>query len=247
MFLRVLLGAKGLSRILIMIIGGWHKNSLIDYPGKISCVLFLSGCNFKCPYCYNPDLARGTPAVVLSQHHVFDFLAKRRELLDGVVLSGGEPTLNQDLVAFCRKIKQMGYALKLDTNGSQPQMIQELLEKGLVDYIAMDIKTDPLNYSPFIWKDSNPNRILASIQIIMQAAIPYEFRTTCLKPFVNATVIKGIAQRIEGAMLYAIQRFQNVAVLDPEFCLKNDREYDDKELLHLKSVAEPLVKQCIVR
>ena len=230
-----------------MIIGGWHKNSLIDYPGKISCVLFLSGCNFECPYCYNPDLAKGTPAVVLNQQRVYDFLAQRKELLDGVVLSGGEPTLNKDLVALCEKIKKMGYSLKLDTNGSRPQMIQELLEKGLVDYIAMDIKTDPFNYSPLIWENSQPNQILSSIQIVMQAAIPYEFRTTCLKPFVNETVIKGIAQRIEGAMLYAIQRFQNYKVLDPEFCRKNDCEYDDNELMHLKSVAEPLVKQCIIR
>jgi len=230
-----------------MIIGGWQKHSLIDYPGKISCVIFLSGCNFECPFCYNADLAKGTPAVVLDQHRVYDFLAQRKGLLDGVVLSGGEPTLNKELVSFCKKIKKMGYSLKLDTNGSKPQMIQRLLDQGLVDYIAMDIKTDPLNYSPLIWKNSNPDQIFSSIQIVMQSALPYEFRTTCLKPLVNETNIGSIARCIEGAMLYALQRFQNIEVLNPEFCRKNYCEYDDGELRHLKSVAEPFVNKCIVR
>lgn len=230
-----------------MVIGGWQKNSLIDYPGKISCVLFLAGCNFRCPYCYNPDLAKGTPAVVLNQDRVYDFLVQRKGLLDGVVITGGEPTLNQDLVFFCQKIKEIGYILKLDTNGSRPQMIQRLLDLNLIDYIAMDIKTDPLNYAPTIWKNSDPETILSSIQIVMQSAIPYEFRTTCLKPFVSDTIIESIARRIEGAMLYAIQRFQNFGVLDPEFCRKNDCQYDDNELIYIKSVAEPFVHRCIIR
>jgi pyruvate formate lyase activating enzyme len=231
-----------------MIIGGWQRSSLIDYPGKISCVLFLSGCNFKCPFCHNPDLAKGTPAIVLDRRRVYDFLAQRAGLLDAVVLSGGEPTLNKDLVFFCERIKKMGYLLKLDTNGSRPQMIQSLLEKGLVDYIAMDIKTDPFNYEPLIWQNSNSSKILSSIQIIMQSAIPYEFRTTCLRPLVNETSIKSILHCIKGAMLYALQRFQkNILVLDPEFCQENACQYDDIELMHLKSVAEPFVKKCIVR
>ena len=126
-------------------------------------------------------------------------------------------------------------------------MIQRLLDQGLVDYIAMDIKTDPLNYAPIIWKNGNPETILSSIQIVMQSGLPYEFRTTCLKPFVNKTIIESIARHIEGAMLYAIQRFQNFGVLDPKFCQKNDCQFDDNELMHLKSVVEPLVTRCIIR
>jgi len=131
---------------------GLQKNSLIDYPGKISCVLFLSGCNFDCPYCHNPDLVRGTlpqPAY-LDEKMVYDFLERSKAFLEGVVISGGEPTLKKDLIPLCEKIKQIGYSVKLDTNGSQPQVMKRLIDEGLVDYVAMDIKTYPFHYSPLI-------------------------------------------------------------------------------------------------
>jgi pyruvate formate lyase activating enzyme len=230
-----------------MIIGGWQKNSFIDYPGKISCVLFFSGCNFKCPHCYNPDLARGRPAVVLDEHRVYDFLERRKDFLDGVVLSGGEPTLNRDIFSFCTKIKAMGYPIKLDTNGSRPQVIQALLDEGLIDYIAMDIKTAPFNYAPLIQTECDPDTILSSIQVVMQSAISYEFRTTCLRPLVDEKVVESIARLIKGAMLYALQKFKKVEVLHPEFFKSSDFKYDDSELMHLKSVAEPWVQKCIVR
>ncbi len=230
-----------------MIIGGWQKNSFIDYPGKISCVLFFSGCNFKCPHCYNPQLATGKPAQVIEEHRVYDFLEQRKVFLDGVVLSGGEPTLNKDLFALCAKIKKMGYPIKLDTNGSRPRMIAGLLEKGLIDYIAMDIKTEPSNYAPLIQKKCDPEQIFESIRIIMQSGIAYEFRTTCIKPLVDAKIIESIARYIHGARLYALQQFKNIGVLHPELFANNDCEYDDNELMHLRSVARPWVKECIVR
>jgi len=142
----------------------------------------------------------------------------------------------------------MGYPIKLDTNGSRPQVIRKLLDQGLIDYIAMDIKTDPFNYSPHIRKDCDPDKILSSIQIIMQSAISYEFRTTCLRPLVDERVVESIAQSIEGSMLYALQKFKNIGVLRPEFFKNNDDcEYDHSELMHLKSVADPWVKKCIIR
>ena len=139
-------------KIGLMRLAGLQKNSLIDYPGKASCVLFLFGCNFDCPYCHNPDLVRGGLSchASLDEKTVYEFLERRKGLLDGVVISGGEPTLDKDLVFLCEKIKQIGYPLKLDTNGSQPQVIKRLIQEGLIDYIAMDIKTDPLHYSPLI-------------------------------------------------------------------------------------------------
>ncbi|MBW1769313.1 MAG: anaerobic ribonucleoside-triphosphate reductase activating protein, partial [Deltaproteobacteria bacterium] len=138
-----------------MLFGGLQKSSLIDYPGKLSCVLFLSGCNFDCPYCHNPGLVKGrfSDHAQFEEKTVYDFLEKRRGFLDGVVVSGGEPTLQKDLVSLCEKLKEMGYPVKLDTNGSRPQVLRSLIDEGLVDYIAMDIKTDLLRYSSFIKND----------------------------------------------------------------------------------------------
>ncbi len=228
---------------------GLQKNSLIDYPGKVSCVLFLSGCNFDCPYCHNPDLVRGTSScpAYLDEKTVCNFLERRKGFLDGVVISGGEPTLNEDLISLCEKIQQIGYSVKLDTNGSQPQVIKRLIDEGLVDYIAMDIKTDPFHYSPLIIKDYDPIHILTTIHTIMERARAYEFRTTCVKSIVLERTIENIAKTIRGAALYVLQRFRNSGVLHPEYFRETGVGYDEDGLMHLKSIAEPWVKKCIVR
>ena len=232
-----------------MIFGGLQKNSLIDYPGKISCVLFTSGCNFDCPYCHNPQLAQGfrleSPAS--TENQLYRFLERRRTVLDGVVISGGEPTIQKDLFSSCLKLKQMGYPVKLDTNGSRPQVIRRLLDAKLVDYIAMDIKTDPLNYSPVINRYHDASRILSSIQIIMDFAPDYEFRTTCIKPLVNASVINNIGIHIKGAKRYVLQRFHNVKVLHPEYFLKIGQPHREDELLGLKEAADRWVADCVIR
>ncbi|MEE8414803.1 MAG: anaerobic ribonucleoside-triphosphate reductase activating protein [Desulfobacterales bacterium] len=232
-----------------MVIGGLQKISLIDFPGKVSCVLFFSGCNFDCPYCHNPELAKGEPQNngFLSEEQIFNFLASRRDLLDGVVISGGEPTIQDDLLSICEKVKQLGYSVKVDTNGSRPGVIRRLLKEGFVDYIAMDIKTDPFDYSPVIKKAIEPEDIFSSIRIIMASAINYEFRTTCIRPFVNESVVERISQFIEGAMLYVLQRFNPAVMLHPEFFQNNEIGYDDQKLNQLKSIAEPMVDRCIIR
>jgi pyruvate formate lyase activating enzyme len=232
-----------------MVLGGLHKNSFIDYPGKISCVLFMSGCNFDCPYCHNPDLAKGcTTDVHKNQSNdLFDLLEKRKSFLDGVVISGGEPTIQSDLISLCEKVKNLGYPVKLDTNGSRPSVVQELLENGLVDYIAMDIKTDPFSYSPWITKNQDPGQLLSSIHIIMKSGIPYEFKTTCIQPLINEDIIRKISCIIEGAQLYALQEFQNSDVLHPEFFREEKQCYDKNALLYFKSIADPWVEKCIVR
>jgi pyruvate formate lyase activating enzyme len=222
-----------------MNIGGLLKNSLIDYPGKVSCGIFLSGCNFDCPYCHNPDLAKGCamPCAESNPQNLYRFIENRKGFLDGVVISGGEPTLQKDLFDLCKHIKQMGYPVKLDTNGSRPQVLKRLIAEGLVDYIAMDLKTDPCNVSA----------ILSSIEIIMSSARAYEFRTTCVKPIVTAGVVEDICRLIEGAGLYALQRFHKSQILHPDFFKDANYEYNDDEIKQLKAIAEPWVKQCIVR
>ena len=232
-----------------MQIGGIQKNSLIDYPGKLSSVLFCSGCNFDCPYCHNPDLIDGqsTCPKKLDINGIYSFLNQRLNFLDGVVVSGGEPTLQPDLVEFCRNIKDLGFPLKLDTNGSRPQVIQHLISEGLVDYIAMDLKTDPVLYRSFIKPDCEPDPIVNSIELIMKSGIDYEFRTTCVKPIVTSRTIENILQLIQGAKLYVLQRFRYGDVLHPEFFENGDCEFRDAEFSELKALGEQFVEKCFGR
>ena len=232
-----------------MPIGGLQKHSLIDYPGKISSVIFLSGCNFDCPYCHNPDLAKGClpDAAELDSPNICRFLEQRRGFLDGVVISGGEPTLDDNLVEFCASIKQLGYPIKLDTNGSRPRILKQLIDNGLIDYIAMDLKTDPILYASYIKPNCNPDPILTSIRHVMQSGVDYEFRTTCLKPIITPQTIENISLLIQGARLYALQRFRQQQVLHPEFFRNNKHAYSDEELMQLKCIAEKSVANCIIR
>ena len=137
--------------------------------------------------------------------------------------------------------------VKLDTNGSRPKVVQGLIRSGLVDYISMDIKSDPFHYRPMITKACDPGQILESIRIIMESPVPYEFRTTCVKPIVNAQHIGNIARMIQGAMLYALQRFHKTEVLHPEFFNTEAPHYDEDELLYFKSIADPWVESCVLR
>jgi pyruvate formate lyase activating enzyme len=232
-----------------MKIGGLQKNSLIDYPGKLSCVVFLAGCNFACPYCHNPGLvtnpAPGNRA--LKREELFAFLQERRGFLDGVVISGGEPTLYADLSELCRRIKAMGFAIKLDTNGSRPQIVQQLIRAGLVDYIAMDIKTAPVAYAAFVCAQSCAEAIPASIGIVMASGLPYEFRTTCVKPIVTESIIEEISCLIEGAERYALQQAHTERVLKPEFFRDPGQVCSDRELQAYKAIAAKRVAQCLIR
>ncbi|MGD8665380.1 MAG: anaerobic ribonucleoside-triphosphate reductase activating protein [Desulfobacterales bacterium] len=232
-----------------MNIGGLLKNSMIDYPGKLSCGIFLTGCNFDCPYCHNPELVNGCSrnSAELDPDSVYRFIEARKGFLDGVVISGGEPTLQADIYDLCQDIKEMGYPVKLDTNGSRPQVIKRLIAEGLVDYIAMDLKTDPVQYATYIQSNCDVSAILLSIDIIMNSDVYYEFRTTCVKPIVTAQTIENISRLIEGARVYALQRFHKSEVLYPEFFKEAGYEYSDDELEQLKAVAEPWVQQCFIR
>ena len=236
-----------------MIPAGFQKNSFIDYPGKISCVVFVSGCNFKCPYCHNPELAapelaaKDASSSPLSLDDIFDFLNKRKGFTDGVVITGGEPTLCESVLEFMEKVKNLGYKVKLDTNGSRPSFLKKLIGLSVVDYVAMDIKTDPFNYAPFFIEKYNPEDILKSIHLIMASAKDYEFRTTCVKPFVDQDIIRNICEHIKGAKRYCLQKFSPTNVLDPDFFKASGSPCDDKDLETLGAIAVESVQECIVR
>lgn len=220
---------------------------MIDYPGKVSCVIFTQGCNFYCPYCHNPDLiSLDTTNHGHTADSVLSFLDKRTKLLDGVVISGGEPTLQKNLAWFCKKIKEKGFQIKLDTNGSRPHVLKMLLSEGLVDYMAMDIKTVPTGYSQGICKGSVMDDIELSVGLIMDSVVSYEFRTTCVKPFVDVDKIKTIGELIRGASLYALQEFCGVRVYDREF-VEGAGWFETADLERLQAAAAPYVKQCVLR
>lgn len=160
-----------------MNIAGLQKVSLLDYPEKIASTIFFQGCNFNCEYCYNKSLISPQRSICLSEEYVLDFLRRRKKLLDAVCLCGGEPT-SQDIKPFVRKIKELGYLVKLDTNGSNPYMLSDLIEENLIDYVAMDIKSSESMYSRIIGVDFDISVITKSMQIIINSGIDYEFRTT---------------------------------------------------------------------
>ena len=161
-----------------MRISGLQKMTLLDYPGKIACTVFLGGCNFRCPFCHNGELLDGTVEPIMSVQELLDFLSRRRGLLDAVCISGGEPTLQQDLATLLEKVRQMGYLVKLDTNGSRPEVLKDLVERKLLDYVAMDIKNAPSAYGQTAGTAVRLEEIEKSIRYLLEDHVDYEFRTT---------------------------------------------------------------------
>jgi pyruvate formate lyase activating enzyme len=211
-------------------------------------VLFTTGCNFICPYCHNADLARGEYPARFTSTEIIEFLKSRQGMLEGVVITGGEPTLDQGIFDLCRAVKALGYPVKLDTNGSRPGVLRGLLDHLLVDFIAMDIKAPINDYHPFSQNPKIHERLTMSIRTIMESAPAYEFRTTCAAPFVNATAVETIAKTIEGAACYVLQPFNRRTVcLDPEFNQQQDPTLFTDEMQRLKVLADPFVKRCIIR
>jgi len=187
------------------------------------------------------------PADTFSLNDVIELLTERQGFLDGVVITGGEPTLREELPSACEQIKQLGYPLKLDTNGSRPEVIRALLSANAIDYIAMDIKSAPENYVPLICSNMDESVIRASIQLILNSGIAHEFRTTCIHPLVSHSIIREIADLINGANLYVLQQFHMTDVLNPTFCREVTRRFDMQTLDSFRSEAAPKVKKCIIR
>jgi len=194
-----------------MKIGGLIKFTLIDFPGRPAAVIFTQGCNFRCRYCHNPELVY--PHLFsepVTEEYIFSFLKRRQGTLDGVVISGGEPTLHEDLPAFMAKIKELGYAIKLDTNGSRPDVIQGLLDKKLVDFIAMDLKAPLAKYSLITGVDTNEEILRRSMELLRNSGIGYEFRTTYDKEVLTDADIEELTHLTDGQP-YRVQECLPVA------------------------------------
>jgi pyruvate formate lyase activating enzyme len=213
-----------------MLIGGIHRFSLIDYPSKISCIIFTPGCNFRCPFCHNPELVDpGNFKERVLPDVFFSFLRGRQGKLDGVVITGGEPTLQDDLADFIARIKELGFLVKLDTNGSNPRMLASLLKNKLLDYVAMDVKAPAALYAKVAGLSESSEAgdakntatvieaVQTSISILLKSKIDYEFRTTVVEGLLSEKDILEIGCTIAGAKKYVLQRFVASKTLHPEF------------------------------
>ncbi len=229
-----------------MKIGAINKCSLIDYPGKVAAVIGTQGCNMRCFWCHNYFLIPfvGSSSGKITKTDIFDFLKERTHFLDAVVISGGEPTLHGDLAKFCEKIKALGYAVKLDTNGSNPVMLRDLIDNALLDYVAMDIKTDAERYGELFKEKIGLDNIWASIDILRSGDIPHEFRTTCVAPFISMENVGRVVGLIKGAKLYYLQKCS-----DPQNTAAHSeyRPLGDAELVDLKFRAAAYVENCAIR
>lgn len=234
--------------LFLMQIRGFQKFSLLDYPGKIAAIVFTPGCTFRCPFCYNQELVLNDPSLpVFRERDILDFLKKRRGRLEGLVITGGEPTLQGDLPDFIKKVRKLGYSIKLDTNGSNPEILRRLLSANLLDYVAMDIKTSWEKYQKLSPK-VNLERIKESVDLLKKAGkennLNYEFRTTVVPQLVNTAVIKKIGKVIRGAPKYALQQYLPAKTLDPKFSKK---VYPENKLFLFKKIAEEYVKEVEMR
>jgi len=233
-----------------MIIAGLEKLSLIDYPNHLSAIVFTQGCNFRCHYCYNPMLVwpkrtdngkygqEGSPYI--SEESLLSFLKERQGKLNGVVITGGEPTLHKDLPSFIEKIRKLGYDIKLDTNGTNPNLLKKLIEDKLLDYIAMDFKAPISSYQEVVNVELDFLNIKKSAKIIRESGLDYEFRTTVVPQLIDKAKIEEIGKLLQGSEKWFLQKFKSETdLINDKY--RNLRSYNDKEMDELVKVAKKYV------
>ena len=198
--------------------GGFQPFTLADFPGRAAAIVFTQGCNFRCPFCHNIDLIRAEPSRngALSPESIIEFLGHRVKQLDGVVITGGEPCIQQDLPAFCLQLKSMGFEVKVDTNGSRPEVARQLINEALVDFIAMDIKAPLESYSMLSGVDISTETIVKSIEVIASSGIPHLFRTTFVKPLLTEQDADKIIKLVPSGSRHVFQKFRPERVLRPD-------------------------------
>jgi pyruvate formate lyase activating enzyme len=201
-----------------LIIGGLQKFSLSDFPGRISAIVFTRGCNFRCPYCHNPELVDPERYVSpISEVSLLSYLRTRIGLLQGIVISGGEPTIHDDLPDFIGRIRALGYAIKLDTNGSRPALLRELISGGLVEFVALDMKAPLSRYDHVVRAPVDTDDLRCSIRLVVESGIPHEMRTTFLPSLLSASDLREIADTVRGCSRLVVQGFRPTKALDPGF------------------------------
>ena len=218
-----------------MLIKGLQKLTLLDYPGKMACTVFTAGCNFRCPFCHNASLVTNIDEERISEEEFFSFLQKRQGIIDGVCVTGGEPTLQPDLKEFLKKIKDLGYSVKLDTNGYRPDALKDVVNSGLVDYVAMDIKNSQSKYALTCGLESmDMTKINESVEFLMSGVVDYEFRTTIVKELHKEDDIQDIVSWIKGAKKYFLQGFTDSG----DLICTGYSGYDKTELQKLLNIAK---------
>jgi pyruvate formate lyase activating enzyme len=228
-----------------MRIGGLQETSLIDYPDTICAIIWTMGCNFNCPFCYNPQLITEKTKLI-SEEEILSFLKKRKGKLEGVSITGGEPLLQKDLNNFLKKIKTLDYLIKIDTNGAYPKILEQLLKEHLIDYIAMDIKAPPKKYEQLTGTKINIKHIEESIQIIQQSNTDYEFRTTYVPSYLKKTDIIQIAQWLQGSKKFYLQQYKNNT---PHLSKKLDtlKPYNKEYVQDTYNKIKPYFDKCYTR
>jgi len=233
------------KEVIFLKIRGLQKLTLLDFPGKTGCTVFLGGCNFRCPFCQNSELILpGAVSYEISQEEFFSFLKKRSGILDGVCVSGGEPLVSVGVEDFIARIKDMGYLVKLDTNGAFPDKLRAIAEKKLIDYVAMDIKNSPSGYADTVGlKDFDMAPIYESVDFLMNGSLDFEFRTTVVKQLHTAENFLEIAQWLKGDEKYFLQQFK-----DSQFVLQKGLcAYENDELLAMLDILRPYIPCVQVR
>jgi pyruvate formate lyase activating enzyme len=228
-----------------MQINGFQKLTLLDYPGKMACTIFTSGCNFRCPFCHNASLVLpGRERDIFEQEEILDYLQKRQGILEGVCVTGGEPLIQNGLEDFLEKVKKLGYKIKLDTNGSFPERLQNIIKSGLIDCVAMDIKNSKEHYSKTIGVENfDISPICDSVNILRNSSIDYEFRTTVTKELHSENDFEAIGQWLKGAKLFFLQNF-----VDSGDLIGTDlHPLSENELIQAKTILNQYIDKVFIR
>jgi len=231
----------------MLTIKGLQKTTLVDYPNKVACTIFLPRCNFRCGFCYNKDLVIDYDRLPsIQEEEIINFLKEKKKWLDGVVFTGGEPTLHRELPNFIKKIKEMGFLVKIDTNGTNPKMLKELIDNNIVDYIAMDIKAPLEKYDKITGVNVDKEKIKESINILKNSKIDSELRLTCVPTLHSKEDIKKIGEWLKGNKKMFIQQFQpDKKMIDSS--LLNVKPYSKEELEEFKEILKEYIKEVEIR